>query len=394
MTNKERWILYLLAAINFTHIMDFMIMMPLGPQFMQLFNIDPQQFSWAVSAYAITAGISGFTAAFFVDKFDRKQVLLFAYIGFIAGTFACAFAPTYEVLLAARVLAGFFGGMIGAQVLSIVADSIPYERRAQAMGIVMTAFSLASVAGVPTGLWLANRFSWHAPFLMIGFLGLAIIAAIIVFMPNYRKHLTAEDSPKQSPLHVLTDILATPNQRRALLLTATLMVGHFSIIPFITPALVGNAAYPLANIPLVYLVGGIATLLTAPFIGKLADRRGKYEIFVVFAILSLIPVWLITNLRPVPEWVVLSVASLFFVFVTGRMIPVQAMVSNVVTPQQRGGFMSINSAVQQLGTGLASLLSGVIVVKADNGALIGYDWVGYLSISLILLCVYLAGRVR
>jgi MFS transporter, DHA1 family, inner membrane transport protein len=394
MTNKERLILILLAAVNFTHIMDFMIMMPLGPQFMTLFQISPQQFSFAVSAYALTAGVSGFVAAFFVDRYDRKTVLMFAYAGFLAGTFACALAPTYYALVGARVLAGFFGGMIGAQVLSIVGDSIPYERRAQAMGIVMTAFSFASVAGVPVGLWLATRYSWHAPFLLIGFLGLAILAAIFYYMPGYRKHLEGLSGTKQSPLHVLTDIWASPNQRRALTLTSTLMVGHFSIIPFITPYLVGNVGYSQADIFLVYLVGGVATLISAPLIGRFADKHGKYPIFALFALLSIVPVWLITNLWPMPAWGVLSISALFFVFVSGRMIPVQAMVSNVVSPQQRGGFMSINSSVQQLGTGLASLMSGAIVVKTTGDRLLHYDWVGYISIALILACLYLASRVK
>jgi MFS transporter, DHA1 family, inner membrane transport protein len=382
MSSKEKLILILLAAVNFTHIMDFMIMMPLGPQFMQLFRINPQQFSFAVSAYAITAGISGFSAAFFVDQFDRKKVLLFAYVGFIIGTFSCAFAPNYELLVAARVLAGLFGGMIGAQVLAIVGDTIEYERRAQAMGIVMTAFSLASVAGVPAGLWLANHIS------------VIIIGLLAAFLPPFTKHLAAADAPKRNPLHVLTDIIKSPNQLRALALSVTLMLGHFSIIPFIAPSLVSNVGFGQDKIFLIYLVGGALTILTSPFIGKLADQRGKYSIFVTFALLSLIPVWLITNLQPVPMWVVLFISGIFFIFVSGRMIPVQAIVSNVVPPQQRGGFLAINSSVQQLATGTAASIAGAMVHQTEGGRLEGYDAVGYLSIALILMSVWLAGRVK
>ncbi|HLP94942.1 MAG TPA: MFS transporter [Saprospiraceae bacterium] len=393
MNAKERLLLFALAAVNFTHIMDFMIMMPLGPQLMDLLQINPQQFSLAVSAYGITAGISSFIAAFFVDRFDRKSILLYAYIGFLVGTFSCAFAPNYELLVAARVLAGLFGGMIGAQVLAIVADTFSYERRAMAMGTLMTAFSLASVAGVPAGLWLAAKFSWHVPFLAIGLLGIAVLVIISFAVPPMNQHIL-EKRPGQKPFQVLTDIFQTPNQMRALSFSIVLMLGHFIIIPFISPSLVGNAGFSQDHIFLIYFVGGLLTIFSAPLIGKLADRRGKYPIFVLFALLSLIPVWLLTNIWPVPLWVVLTIAGVFFIVINGRMIPTQALVSSVVHPQKRGGFMSINSSMQQLSTGLASMLGGAIVSKTADGHILHYNWVGYLSMVLILTSIWLAGRVK
>lgn len=393
MNAKERLLLFALAAVNFTHIMDFMIMMPLGPQLMDLLQINPQQFSLAVSAYGITAGISSFIAAFFVDRFDRKSILLYAYIGFLIGTFSCAFAPNYELLVAARVLAGLFGGMIGAQVLAIVADTFAYERRAMAMGTLMTAFSLASVAGVPAGLWLAAKFSWHVPFLAIGLLGIAVLVIISFAVPTMNQHIL-EKRPGQKPFQVLTDIFQTPNQMRALSFSIVLMLGHFIIIPFISPTLVGNAGFSQDHIFLIYFVGGLLTIFSAPLIGKLADRRGKYPIFVLFALLSLIPVWLLTNIWPVPLWVVLTIAGVFFVVINGRMIPTQALVSSVVHPQKRGGFMSINSSMQQLSTGMASMLGGAIVSKTADGHILHYNWVGYLSMALILTSIWLAGRVK
>jgi predicted MFS family arabinose efflux permease len=393
MNSKERLLLFSLAAVNFTHIMDFMIMMPLGPQLMSLLQITPQEFSIAVSAYGITAGVSSFIAAFFVDRFDRKSILVYAYFGFLMGTFSCAFAPNYELLVGARILAGFFGGMIGAQVLAIVADTFAYERRAMAMGTLMTAFSLASVAGVPAGLWLAAKFSWHIPFLAIGLLGIAVLVLISFAVPHMNKHIV-EKAIDQKPFQVLSDIFNTPNQMRALSFSIVLMLGHFLIIPFITPALVGNAGFSQDHIFLIYFVGGLLTLFSAPFAGRLADRRGKYTVFVWFALLSLVPVWLITNVQPVPLWVILSISGLFFIFVNSRMIPTQALVSSVVHPQKRGGFMSINSSMQQLATGFSSLISGAIVSKASNGQILHYNWVGYLSIGLILVSIWLAGRVK
>ncbi len=394
MTTKEKVLLAILACVNFTHIMDFMIMMPLGPQLMELFHISPQQFGFAVSAYSLMAGISGFAAAFFVDRFDRRKMLLFAYSGFIVGTFACALAPTYGLLALARALAGLFGGMIGAQVLSIVGDTFPYERRASAMGVVMTSFSFASVIGVPTGLWLAARYSWHAPFLVVAGMGLLVITLILLFVPPMTQHMQAQSEPRRTPFHVLTDILQTPNQMRALTLSVVLMMGHFCIIPFIAPSLIGNAGFSQDHIFLIYLVGGLCTIFTSPLVGRMADKHGKYPIFVIFALLSLIPVWFITNLWPTPLWVVLIIAALFFIFSNGRMIPVQTMVSSVVTPQQRGGFMSINSSVQQLATGAAATISGMIVVKTSAGHLEHYNWVGYFSITLIAASILLAKRVK
>ena len=393
MTSKERLLLIILASVNFTHIMDFMIMMPLGPQLMKLFSITPQQFGFAVSAYSITAAVSGFASAFFVDRFDRRKVLLFAYIGFVIGTFSCALAPSYLLLVGARVLAGFFGGMIGAQVLSIVSDTFEYERRGSAMGVLMTAFSLASVAGVPCGLWLAAHYSWHMPFLAIGAIGILVIFGIILWVPPINKHLR-EGQPRRNPLHVLTDIFKTPNQMRALTLSIVLMLGHFSIIPFIAPALVGNAGFRENQIFLIYLVGGALTIFTSPFVGKLADLKGKHRVFVAFALLSLIPVWLITNLTPMPIWIILLISGLFFVAANGRMVPTQAIVSGVVTPQNRGGFMSINSSMQQLASGIAANIAGAIVVEGSNGRIENYAWVGYFSMVLILASVFLAGRVK
>ena len=395
MLSKEKIILLILACINFTHIMDFMIMMPLGPQLMKLFQITPAEFGFAVSAYGFTAGASGFISAFFVDKFDRKNVLFFAYCGFVIGTFACALAPSYFWLVAARVLAGLFGGMIGAQVLSIVGDIVPYERRGAAMGTVMVAFSLASVAGVPAGLWLASKYSWHMPFLFIGFIGLFVILLIAFFIPPITKHLhNLESGQKQNPLHILTNILKNPNQVRAITLSGILIMGHFVIIPFIAPSLVSNIGYSQDNIFLIYLVGGALTIFTSPMVGKLADKRGKYPIFVIFALLSFVPIWLITNLWTVPIWFVLVIAGLFFIAANGRMIPIQAMISSVVSPQQRGGFMAINSSVQQLSTALAANIGGVLVYQVPNGRLENYPLVGYFGIALIGLCIFLAKKLK
>ncbi|MDQ3048736.1 MAG: MFS transporter [Bacteroidota bacterium] len=393
MLRKEWILLLLLACINFTHIMDFMIMMPLGTYLMPLFDINPQQFSLIVSAYTFSAGAVGFTAAFFVDRFDRKKVLLTGYIGFVIGTFACAFAPSYELLVAARILAGAFGGLIGAQVLSIVGDSIPFERRARAMGIMMAAFSFASAIGVPTGLFLAKHFGWHAPFLVIGSLGLIIIPLVHFFVPKMRSHIV-DASERPAAFSVISNILKDKNQQRALLLMVTLIVGHFSIIPFIAPYMEFNVGFTKDQVTLIYFVGGLVTMFTGPLIGIMADKYGKLKVFTIFALLAIIPVFLMTNMPRVPYYLVLIVTAFFFIFAGGRMIPAQAMITSVVLPKQRGGFMSINSSLQQIATGFAALFAGLIIHKSGNGELQNYDYVGYIGIALTIACIFLARRVK
>jgi MFS transporter, DHA1 family, inner membrane transport protein len=393
MSSKEKLLLFILACINFTHIIDFMIMMPLGPQLMQIFDISPRQFGFVVSAYGLSAGVSGFLSAFFVDNYDRKKVVLFAYTGFVAGTLACAFAPTYEILILTRTIAGTFGGLIGAQVLSIVADTFEYERRATAMGFITTAFSLAAVVGIPAGLFFASKFGWHSPFLILGCLGIVVIFLIYQFVPKLDKHLHNRQ-PKQTPFTVITDITKNPNQLRALLLSTVIMLGHFSIIPYISPTLVANVGYSQDNIFLIYFVGGICTIFSAPLVGKLADKKGKYPIFVTFAFLSMIPIFLITNMFSGILWGVLLISAIFFVFSNGRLIPTQAIISGVVTPQQRGSFMAINSSVQLFAQAIATNIGGFIIHKTPTGYLENYPIVGYYAIIMIFLSIFIAKTVK
>lgn len=395
MSRAEKLLLFVLSCLNFTHIMDFMIMMPMGPQLMRYFSLSPQGFSFVVSAYSLSAGISGFLFSFWADRFPRKYILLVAYSGFVIGTIACGLAPTFALLVAARIAAGMFGGVIGAQVLSIVSDVFPYERRAQAMSVVMTAFSVASVIGVPVGLYLATEFSWHAPFLVIGVMGLGVIGLIVRFVPRLDSHLQRiPEGSQRDRFAVVTNILKNPNQLRALWLTSTIMLGHFSIIPFISPSLVQNVGFSENDLYLIYAVGGALTIFSAPVVGKIADRRGKLPVFIVFAILSLLPIYLITNMPPSSMTYVLFVAGLFFIFSNGRLIPTQAMTSSVVTPQQRGGFMSINQSLQLLMQSVATYGAGLIIQRSPNGQLLHYPIVGFLAMAFIFASIFIARTVK
>lgn len=390
--NKEQIIVLLLACINFTHIMDFMIMMPLGPQLMRLFQISPQEFGLIVSAYTFSAGISGFLAAFFVDRFDRKQILLFAYTGFVLGTFACAFAPTYLFLVIARVLTGIFGGLIGAQVFSIIGDIIPYERRGSAMGSISAAFSMASVVGVPFSLYIAAELSWHAPFVLIASLGALLIPFVYKIFPKMDSHI--QQSMKSQPFAVIENIAKDSNQQLGLLFGVILIVGHFSIIPFISPYMVANVGFSEKELTYIYFVGGVLTFFTSPLIGKLSDKYGKLKIFTLFGILALIPIFLITNMPKIPIPLALVVTAMFFVFASSRFIPANAMITSLVSPQQRGGYMSISYSLQQLASGGAAFIAGLIVSKSANGELQNYEYVGYMAILVSIACVFVAQKLK
>lgn len=388
---KEKILLYTLAAIQFTAIMDFMIVMPLGPQLMRLFNINPSQFGVIVSSYTFAAGFTGLVGAFFIDRFDRKTTLLFNYIGFSIGTICCALAPSYEWLAAARIVTGLFGGVMGALVMSIVGDVVPEFRRASAMGVVMASFSVASIFGVPFGLYLANLAGWHMPFFFLGFMGLLVSILIYKVVPSVNSHLTEE---RPSPVQVIKNVFGSPMQVRGLLFMFVLVLGQFSIIPYISPYLVANVGFPESDLTYMYLLGGCATIFTSPMIGRLADKYGKSKIFIIIALFSIIPLLTTTQMPRVPVYVVLIFSTLFFVFISGRMVPSMALITSTVTPQHRGSFMSINSSAMQLGSGVASFLSGLVIVKSASGEIVNYNLVGYGAIFFTLIAIFIARKIK
>jgi predicted MFS family arabinose efflux permease len=389
---QEKFLLAILAAIQFSSIVDFMIMMPLGPQLMRIFGVTPHQFGLLVSSYTFCAGISGFAAAFFMDKFDRKKSLLFFFIGFSIGTVACGLSRSYETLLLARGLTGVFGGVLGSLVMSIVSDAISYERRGAAMGVIMTAFSMASVIGVPLSLYLANIWNWHAPFIALGGFSLLLCTVILKVVPEMRGHL---ENQVKEPFHrTITRILQNSNQVKALVFMSAVIFGHFCIVPFMSPSLVANAELPEAQLPLMYMCGGLFTIFTSPYIGRLADRFGKHQVFFWGALATIIPYFLLTHLGPTPVPLVLVVTTLMFVVSGGRMIPASAMASGTTLPQNRGSFMSLVSCVQQLSSALASYIAGIIVTKNETtGRLDHFEVVGYIAIITTFVAIYLSRQI-
>ena len=381
---QERNLIWVLASIQFTHIMDFMIMMPLGPELMREFGIDALQFGALVSTYTAAAALASLISALVLDRFDRRTVMLLNYCLFALATLACAFAEGYVQLMVARFLAGFFGGMIGVLAQTIIGDVVPFERRGAAMGKMMAAFSVATVAGVPLGLMAANAWGWHAPFVMLA------LCSVFVWFFAYRltPSLTAHrEGNRETMLRAFLNVLGTGRYWIAYAFTISMMFTGFVIIPFVTLHLQGNVGLDPDQIPMVYFVGGIATLFSAPTIGKLADRFGKARMFIGLALCATVPMFLVTHLQAGSSLpVVLLTTTLFFMLVSGRMIPAMALISEVPEPSQRGAYMSLNNAVQSTAMASASFIGGWLA-GGSGGLLENYTLNGYVGICMSLFSI-------
>jgi predicted MFS family arabinose efflux permease len=387
---RELWLLLTLAGIQFTHIVDFMIMMPLGPQFRALFGISDAQFGFLVSAYTLAAGVSGLLASTFIDRFGRKRLLVVMYALFALSTLACGLAPGYGFLMVARVFAGLFGGVLSALCQTIVGDVIPFERRGRAMGIVMTSFSVATVAGVPLGLFLAAHLDWHWAFFAIAALCgvLAVMAAAT--MPPLKGHLQGEP---HSVFGGLAAVLADRNHQRAFVFTALVMSTGFTVIPYLTLYLQANGGMTNAQIPYIYLCGGAVTLFSARVFGRITDRRGKVPTFRVLALVNTLPLVAITLVGGLPLPMILLATTLFFMFQSGRMIPGMAIVTSAAEPRLRGTFMTLNASVQSAAIGLASVFGGLLISRNEQGLVVGYWAAAIASVLLTLAAVWLAPRL-
>lgn len=399
---QEKLLLATLAGAKFTHIMDFMVMMPLGPVLMKTMDISAQQFGFLVASYTISAGIAVLCSALFIDKLPRRKSLIVVYLGFIAGTLVCGISNSYYTLMLARMLTGIFGGILNAMILSTVGDSFPIEKRAGAMGVVMSAFSAAAAFGVPFGIYLASLGDWNWPFFVIVVLAVPIWIGLYFFVPKMQKteELLVQKVQKTGAyFEVFLRVWSNPNQLTALGMSLALVLGQFMIIPYLSPYMVGNIGFSQMQLVYIYLCGGLSTLVSGPIIGRLADRFGHKRLFLIFAFLSMIPLLLVTHLPKVALPLALIASTLFFIFISGRIIPSTTMVVSSVETRYRAGFVSINTAMQQFSAGLAATISGSIVTEiavqdATVKAISGYHFVGYLAVGLTVIAMILGSRLK
>ena len=388
---RERHLIAFLMTVQFVHMVDFVMMMPLGPMLMRDLGIGTREFSWLVSAYTFAAAVSGVLAGFIIDRYDRRRLIVPLLVLFSLATMACAWAPTLGWLIVVRAAAGFFGGVLGTLTMANVPDAIPPERRGRALGLVIAAFSIASIVGIPIGISLAVHQGWHAPFLWLGMFGLLVGSWAAAAFPRMVTHIHAV---RPSPLSTFVAVFSVPTHWRAFALSVSLVVGGYTVIPFISTYLVGNLAFRDEQLQYVYITGGIASVVTSPLIGRLADRYGASSIFPLVALGSVVPLLLITHLPPVGVASALVVTVIFIVFISGRSVPAMTLIANHVEPRLRGSFMGFHSAIQSLAMGLAAQVAGHLVTKAEDGSIEHFPRVGWLAAGFTMVAVALALTIR
>lgn len=392
LSGYQKFVIFILAITQFTVILDFMVMSPLGDILMKSIGMKPSQFGIAVSAYALSAGASGLLTAGFADKFDRKKLLLFFYTGFILGTFFCGIANTYETLVAARIFTGLFGGVIGSISMAIVTDIFAIQQRGRVMGFLQMGFGASQVLGIPIGLYLANAWGWHAPFLWI--VGMAaIIALLIAFrMGPVAEHLKLKQD--KSPLLHLWHTLSKSDYRIGFTATALLSIGGFMMMPFGSAFAINNLKITQTQLPTIYMVAGIFTLLCMPLMGKLSDKFDKFKIFTIGCFWTIGVILVYTHLGVTALWLVIILNVLMMVGITGRMVPSTALVTGVPEMKDRGAFMSINSSLQQISGGIAAVVGGQIVFQqTKTSPLEHYDTLGYIVAVITFISIFLMYRV-
>lgn len=386
---RERATLLTLAAVQFTHILDFMIMMPLGSQLMRVFNITPAQFTHLVAAYGLAAAVSGFAGGFILDRFDRKRSLLVLYFGFGIATFACGLAPTHHWLLAARLAAGAFGGLAGSMVTAMVGDIVPPERRGSALSVVSMSFAIASVLGVPTGLLLASKFGWHAPFFMLAGCAVANLVLASYALPHVKTAVLGHEPWKQ-----MREIMSHRVHLRAFAVGAVLVMAGGCLVPFIAPSMIANVGLTETQLAWAYGSGGLATIVSMPIIGRLSDRMDKLKLLGQMSVAAVLVVLVLTRLGPAPVAIACIVMATFMVAMSSRFTPAMAMVTNAVDARYRGGFMSVNAALQQAASGIGNVIAGIFVTQNAVGHLDGYPTLGYAAIGFFILTYLLAAELR
>ncbi len=386
-TSYQKMVIGMLAFLQFAVILDFMLMSPLGALIMPALAITPKQFGLVVSAYAFSAGVSGLLTAGFADRFDRKKLLLFFFTGFLLGTLWCGLAQSFPALLLARTVTGLFGGVIGSVVMAIATDLFAAQMRGRVMGFIQTAFAASQVLGIPFGLYLSTRWNWHVPFIAMVAFGAVGGAWILSRMKPVAAHLAIpqEHSPFMHLFHTVNE----PRYLLAFLLVSVLATGGFMLMPFSSAFTVNNIGIPAERLPTIYLVTGLCTIFVGPLVGKAADALGKLPVFLTGTSMMIVLVLVYTHLGVTPLPAVIVINVLMFIGIFSRMVPFQALMSQVPSITQRGSFNAISASLQQLSGGLASVIAGHIVVMGADGKLLNYDVAGYVVVASSLLSAFM-----
>ncbi|MBW4888701.1 MFS transporter [Mucilaginibacter sp. HMF5004] len=391
-TGYQKFVVFILAFTQFSVILDFMIMSPMGDILMKSLGLQTSQFGLAVSAYAFSAGISGLLTAGFADRFDRKKLLLFFYSGFIIGTILCGIANSYWMLMAARIVTGLFGGVIGSISLAIVADLFDIHHRGRVMGFVQMGFGASQVLGIPIGLYMANLWGWHAPFLMVAALAAAVLLLIILKLQPITQHLKLQQD-KNAFTH-LWHTMRNPEYGIGFAATALLSIGGFMMMPFGSAFAINNLKITENQLPLLFMVAGISTLIIMPLVGKLSDKIDKFRLYAIACIWMIVIVVIYTNLAETPLWLVMIFNVMMMMGIMSRMVPSSALTTGIPEMKDRGAYMSINSSLQQIAGGMAAAVGGMIVVqKTKTSPLEHYSTLGYVTAIITAISIFMIYRV-
>jgi len=378
---SEPRLLFLVSAVQFVNIVDFMMVMPLGPDFAKDLGIPVTALGVIGGSYTAAAAVSGIVASRFLDRFDRRSALALMMMGLVLATAAGGFANDLASLVAARVLAGIFGGPATSLSLSIIADVIPPERRGRAMGTVMGAFSAASVLGVPAGLELARLGTWRTPFFAVAGMGLLVVASAVFMMPKLTVHLANVRSAVQRPIRVF---LREPAIVASLTSTATVMLAAFAVIPNIATYIQHNMHYPRADLSVLYLAGGSASFFAMRLIGPQVDSMGASRTSAIGTLLFVSVLFI----SFVIEWHAMPVIGLFIVFMCAmaiRNVSMSTLTSRVPLPHERARFMSLQSAVQHIASATGAFVSSLMLTERPDHSLGGMPTIASISIVLALM---------
>lgn len=391
-SSYEIFVILILTLTQFTVVLDFIVISPLGDLLMKSMNLSTTQFGLSVSAYAFSAGFSGLMTAGFADRFDRKKLLLFFYIGFIVGTLFCGLSHSYPMLLAARIFTGLFGGVIGSISMAIVSDLFPLEKRGRVFGFLQMGFGASQVLGIPLSLYIANIWGWQSPFLMIVALSIIVWLFIVFKLKPVTEHL--EQKSEDNAIAHLWQALTLRKYRIGFLATAFLSLGSFMMMPWGSAYVINNLKITAQQLPFIYMASGVCTLTIMPIVGKLSDRFDKFHLFTIASIILVVVITIYANLGPVSFWIVLIMNLGLQVGFMSRMVPSTALTSALPQKKDRGAFMGINSSLQQIAGGIAAAIGGMIVVQNDKlSPLEHYDTLVYVVVLLSIISVFLLLRV-
>ncbi|WP_279499395.1 MFS transporter [Aeromonas veronii] len=370
-------VVWLAALIQLVSALDFMMIMPLGPDLSRALNISPTYIGYLGGGYALAAALSSLLCARYLDRFDRKHVALITLLGISLSTWACALAWNMESLFFTRLLAGMFAGPATSIALAIVVDATPVEQRGRAMAIVMGAFSLSAIAGVPLGLELAMLKGWSAPFYVLGGFGLCVCVVVYARLPGMTAHLGLNQKAFSS-----IEMLKRPVVLNAFMAIGLAIFSTFLIVPNIAAYFQFNLDVPRGDMSHYYVMGGIFSLFSMQLGGLFIDRFGAMKVTILMGALTIAVVW--DGFLHEPWLPTIVIFTLFMVVTSTRTITVAAVNSQVAAPWERAGFMSLQNVFQHIFSGSAAIVSSMILTNVD-GHLGNITLLAWLTIVLTII---------